>query len=110
MRVALDLPQEEVVAIANSTHLSFLHHLSFPRHAMRLHRRYALMEGLDIRARASWEQACPGIVRKAAFHARGRRVVLKSPTNLARIPQALWEELVGWRRCCKTGGSDPQNG
>ena len=29
------------------------------------------------------------IVRKAAFHARGRRIVLKSPSNLARIPHVL---------------------
>lgn len=89
MRVALDLPQEEEVAIANSTHMSFLHHLSFPRNAMRLHQRYALMEGIDNRERANWEQAYLGIVQKAAFHARGRRVVLKSPTNLARIPHIL---------------------
>ena len=89
VRVALDLPQEEEVAIANVTHMSFLHHLSFPRNARRLHQRYALMEGLDNKERAHWEQAYLGIVRKAAFHARGRRVVLKSPTNLARIPHVL---------------------
>ena len=89
VRIALDLPQEEVVAVANTTHMSYLHHLSFPRNAERLHRRYALMDGLDDRERRHWEQAYLGIVRKATFHGNGRRVVLKSPTNLARIPHVL---------------------
>lgn len=89
MRVALDLPQEEEVALANATHMSFLHHLSFPRNAARLHRRYALMEGLDDREMRRWERTYLDIVRKAAFHAPGRRIVLKSPSNLARIPHVL---------------------
>jgi hypothetical protein len=89
VRVALDLPQEEEVAIANSTHMSFLHHLSFPRNARRLHRRYTLMEGLTDRERAHWGRVYTDIVRKAAFHQKGRRIVLKSPTNLARIPEIL---------------------
>ncbi len=89
VRVALDLPQEEELAIANSTHLSFLHHLSFPRRTRRLHRRYARMEGLDERELAEWARVYRAIARKAAFRSRRRRLVLKSPSNLVRLGHVL---------------------
>ena len=89
MRVALDLPQEEEVAIANTTHMSYLHHLSFPRNAPGLYRRYVLMEGLGDDETRRWERIYRDVVRKAAIHAPGRRIVLKNTLNIARIPHLL---------------------
>ncbi|MYD87157.1 MAG: sulfotransferase, partial [Acidobacteria bacterium] len=89
MDVSLDLPQEEEIAIAGLSHQSFLHHLSFPRAARRCYDRYAAMQGLTPREIERWERTYLDVVRKATVIAGGRRLVLKSPSNLARVPHIL---------------------
>jgi hypothetical protein len=89
VRVTLDAPQEEEIAIANLTHHSFLHHLSFPQQSERYFKKYMLMQGLTAAELAQWDQVYLDVVRKATLHADGRRIVLKSPSNLGRIPHLL---------------------
>ena len=92
MRMALDLPQEEEAALANSTHLSFLHYLSFPRKAPEYLGRYVLLgdgSGLAQAELRRWEKEYLEIVRKATIHWSGRRLVLKTPVNQGRIPSLL---------------------
>ena len=87
--ISLDLPQEEEVAVANTTHMSFQHHLSFPTRAAEYFEKYVQMRGLTDREQATWDDVYTGIVRKATSNAGGRRIVLKSPNNLGRIPHLL---------------------
>lgn len=89
MAVSLDLPQEEELAIAGLTHQSYLHHLSFPEAAKRCFDRYVTMEGLTAREMARWRQTYLDVVRKATVAADGRRLVLKSPSNMGRVPHVL---------------------
>ena len=92
MRIALDLPQEEEVALANSTHLSSLHYLSFSQKAPEYLDRYVLLGDGSGLARAElrrWEEEYIEIVRKATIHWSGRRLVLKTPVNQGRIPSLL---------------------
>ena len=89
MDVSLDLPQEEEIAIAGLSHQSFLHHLSFPRAAERCYHRYAAMQGLTPREIERWERTYLDVARKATVIAGRRRLVLKSPSNLARVPHIL---------------------
>lgn len=87
--VSLDLPQEEDIAIANSSPFSMAHHLSFPGQARRFIDRYALLRGLSASELAQWERAYLAVVRKATLAAGGRRLVLKSPANTGRVSHLL---------------------
>ena len=87
--VSLDLPQEEEIAFANTTHLSYLHHLSFPKQTKAYFEKYVMMRGLTDEELAAWDRVCLDTVCKATLHANGRRIVLKNPINLARIPHLL---------------------
>lgn len=88
MALSLDLPQEEEVAVANTTHLSWVHHLSFPRRWRTYLEKYSAMR-LTGSEQAQWERAYLDVLRKATLAANGRRLVLKSPTNLGRTVQLL---------------------
>ena len=88
MAVSLDLPQEEEVALANTTHLSWAHHLSFPNRARAHLEKFATMRltGSELER---WERAYLDVLRKATLASGGRRLVLKSPTNLGRTAELL---------------------
>ena len=88
MAVSLDLPQEEEIALANTSHLSWVHHLSFPGRARAYLEKYATMR-LSDRERARWESAYLDVLRKATLASDGRRLLLKSPTNLGRTAELL---------------------
>ena len=88
MAVSLDLPQEEEVALANTTHLSWVHHLSFPNRARVYLEKYATMR-LTASELERWERAYLDVLRKATLASGGRRLVLKSPTNLGRTGELL---------------------
>ena len=88
MAVSLDLPQEEEIALANTSHLSWVHHLSFPGRARAYLEKYATMR-LSDRERARWESAYLDVLRKATLASGGRRLLLKSPTNLGRTAELL---------------------
>ena len=88
MAVSLDLPQEEEVALANTSHLSWVHHLTFPGRWRAYLDKYATMR-LTGSERARWERAYLDVLRKATLAAGGRGLVLKSPTNLGRTGELL---------------------
>ena len=88
MAVSLDLPQEEEVALANTSHLSWVHHLTFPRRARAYLTRYATMR-LPKTDMVRWERAYLDVLRKATVASEGRRLLLKSPTNLGRTGELL---------------------
>ena len=88
MAVSLDLPQEEEVALANTSHLSSVHHLSFPRRTRAYLDKFSTLR-LTESERARWERAYLDVLRKATLASGGRRLVLKSPTNLGRTAALL---------------------
>ena len=87
--LSLDAPQEEEMAIACSSHMSYTHYLSFPDQQLNFFNRYAMMRGLSDRELERWERAYMNVVRKATIAANGRRIVLKSPSNLGKVPHLL---------------------
>ena len=90
--VSLDMPQEEEVALANSTHLSIIHTFSFPSRAMEYFKRYLQLfgsEGLQSPDLRRWEREYLEIVRKATLDCGGRRIVQKTPAHQTRIPTLL---------------------
>ena len=89
MRISMDLPQEEEVALSNASPLSAVYALSFPRRAQAIYEKYSFMRGLSDRDIARWERAYTEVLRKATLLGGGRPLVLKSPVNTGRIPRLL---------------------
>ena len=88
MALSPDRPQEEDVAVANTSHLSWVHHLTFPGRANAFLEKFSTMRltGSEL---AEWEGAYLDVLRKATLAAGGHRLVLKSPTNLGRTARLL---------------------
>ena len=87
--VSMDMPQEEDLAVANSSPMSAFHSVTFPRRAEWYFNRYCFMQGLSSRELKRWERVYMQVLRKATLDADGRRLVLKSPVNTGRIPHLL---------------------
>ena len=83
MAVSLDLPQEEDVAIANSSPHSPAHLLSFPHRSKEFLEKYATMR-LTNTEMEQWEATYRDILHRASFASDGKRLLLKSPANLGR--------------------------
>ena len=83
MAVSLDLPQEDDVALANSSHHSPAHLLSFPQRSKEFIEKYSTMR-LTATEMTQWETIYLDILRRATFAAGGKRLLLKSPANLGR--------------------------
>lgn len=102
VRVSMDMPQEEEIALAASSHMSAYHQLSFPQLRQKLFTKFIMMEDPDEAAHGAngkkhlsdqeireWERQYLNVIRKATILANGHRLVLKSPNNLGRITQLL---------------------
>lgn len=87
--IDLDSPQEEEVAIANLSSTSMLHHMSFPSRHDEYFRRRVLMEGISERERAAFVQTYLRVAKTATLRCDGKRLVLKCPLNMARLPMLL---------------------
>lgn len=83
MVIDLSLPQEEEVALANTSHLSAVHLLSFPQRAKAILEKFSTMQ-LSHADFVEWEREYLNVLRKATIASEGRRLLLKSPTNLGR--------------------------
>ena len=89
VRLSLDAPVEEEVAVSNTCALSLLHHLSFPQRSRTYWDKYLTLQGLTKKELARWEQVYLNTLRKATLANGDRPLVLKSPNNTGRIPHLL---------------------
>lgn len=102
VKVDLDAPQEEDLALANATPMSFVHQLSFPRRGRELFAKYVMMGSasdgeardtgearLSPRELRRWDEAYRRALRKITLHADGKPLVLKNTVNTARADHLL---------------------
>lgn len=76
-------PQEDEIALANMSPLSFYHGLYFPRAFDRLIDRGVFLDGCAPKEIAAWQERCVYFMRKLTL-AQGRRLVIKNPVYTAR--------------------------
>ena len=88
MAVALSLPQEEDVALANCSHHSSAHLLSFPGRSRQFLEKYSTMR-LTSTEMYQWESTYLDILRRATYAEGGKRLLLKSPANFGRTAVLL---------------------
>ena len=84
--VSLDSPQEEEIALLNLTADAPLHFMSFPQALPNIYERWVSQLGQDEQDVESWKKNYREVIQKASFMAGGKRLVLKTPPNTARIP------------------------
>jgi len=89
--ITLDAPQEEEIAVLNSSADAPLHFMSFPRALPDIYDAYVSDLGRDAEQSAGFRRAYLDALRKATLISSGRPLVLKTPTNMARIPFLLAE-------------------
>lgn len=88
VKVALDEPQEEELALMRTSTVSFNHVYNFPRAARRIFARCVLFDGAP-RAERQWKYAYRDFLRRIAVCHIDRRLCLKNPPNTARLRQIL---------------------
>lgn len=85
MPVTPTSPQEDEVAIASMTDLSFYHGIYFPRHFDALIDRGLFFDGCSEREIARWERRCTYFMRKLTLAQGGRPLLMKNPVYTARV-------------------------
>lgn len=80
-----DAPQEEEIPLAKLTPYSLYVQMMFPRQTAYLFRTYVLLQGASPRVTRELKRRYYRLLQVATIHAGGRRLVLKSPVNTARV-------------------------
>ena len=91
VKISLDTPQEEDLAVANASAASFVHQLSFPKQTMRLLEKYVLLQDAamshaDVQ---DWERTYLRVLRKASLLADGKPLMLRNTVNTGRVDHLL---------------------
>lgn len=87
--ITLDGPQEEEIALLNSSEHTPLHFMSFPRALPGVYDSYIWELGQDPVKLAGFRRAYMDVLKKATILSGGKRLVLKTPTHTGRIPFLL---------------------
>ncbi len=82
--VLLDGPQEEEVAMANTSPHTFLHHLLFPQRAREYFNAYYVLRDITPQALAEWREDYLNVLKVATHLSGGKPLVLKTPINTGR--------------------------
>lgn len=87
-------PQEDEIALANMTDLSFYHALYFPQRFHAYFNRGVFLDGVGDAERAAWEAKLRLLYDKLMLAQPGRRLVIKNPVYTARVAQLrrMWPD------------------
>lgn len=86
VRLALEEPQEEEMALGNLNPLCYYNIYYFPRHSDDYSRRALFFQGVGQAEREAFERAYAFLVRKVSFVKGGRQLLFKNPASTVRIP------------------------
>lgn len=83
--VTPDSPQEDEIAVANMTDLSFYHGIYFPRAFDEFLARGLFFDGCDGKDVARWQARFVYLLRKLSKHQNGRPLLIKNPVYTGRL-------------------------
>ena len=89
LKMGLDLPQEEEIALANLQTVSFYNFLYFPKDFEKFYEKELLMENVAPDLVKKWKAEYIRMIRKAFINLKGERFISKSPSNMARVKLIL---------------------
>ena len=85
VRISLDMPWEEEMAIVSYCPYSFYHVSFFPQNIESIFRRTVLFKGVKSREIESWKGCYLHFLKKVQYTQPGKRLLLKNPANTARL-------------------------
>lgn len=89
VKMGMDLPQEEEIALANLQGVSFYNFLYFPKDFELFYDKELFMKDLDEKVVDRWKTEYKKMIRKSFLNVKGDRFISKSPSNMARISRIL---------------------
>ena len=78
-------PQEDEIALANMTTLSYYHGLYFPKRFTAAFERGLFFDGCRLEEITAWQQCLRGFLAKLALAQPGHRLLIKNPAYTARL-------------------------
>ena len=87
--LGIDEPMSEDFALAGLTHMSHYLNYFFPQVAEQTFRETVLFEGVSHQDVAHWCSNYDHLLRKVSYASGGKRLLLKNPPNLGRVPEVL---------------------
>ncbi len=85
VKLSLDEPQEEEMALGNLNPIGYYNIYYFPRQTAEYARKALFFEGASAGEIAAFEEAYAFLVRKLSFVNRGKRLLFKNPPSTTRI-------------------------
>ena len=80
-----DSPQEDEIALANMTPLSFYHGLYFPKKFEENFNRGVFFDGCTPQEIEAWQKIFIYFMEKMSLHQEGKQLLIKNPTYTARV-------------------------
>lgn len=87
--LGIDEPMSEDFALAGLTHMSHYLNYFFPQIAEQTFRKTVLFEGVSPQDVSHWADHYEYLLQKISYASGGKRLLLKNPPNLGRIPVVL---------------------
>lgn len=85
VKMGMDLPQEEEIALANLQEISFYNFLYFPKDFDKFYEKELFMKNLDNKQIGRWKSEYLKMIKKSFLNIKGDWFISKSPSNMARI-------------------------
>ena len=89
VKMGMDLPQEEEIALANLQEVSFYNFLYFPKDFERFYEKELFIKDLNPSKIERWKEKYRKMIKKSFINIKGDRFISKSPSNMARISLIL---------------------
>lgn len=89
IEISLRWPEEGEFAMSNLSPYSYNHWLFFPKNTLEIFDKSVRFKGLSESEKADWERQYLRVIKLASLSMDGKRPLLKSPANTARIPVLL---------------------
>ncbi len=89
MRLDVDMPQEDEFAFCSTYHNAFYNFFYFPRNYQNFYKKSIRFEEMNTAEKERWYRAYDKLLKKAYVNKKGKRLIVKNPSNTARIKQLL---------------------
>jgi hypothetical protein len=89
VKMGLDLPQEEEIALASLQAISFYNFLYFPKDFEKFYEQELFLKGQDKDLTVKWKKVYLKLIKKSIINTKRERFISKNPSNMARIGHLL---------------------
>ena len=87
--LSIDSPEEEEFAMSNISVYSGFHLKHFPKKMLDIFTKYVLFNGTSQQIKECWKNQYIKVLKKASFSMNSKKLILKTPENMARIKLLL---------------------